>query len=540
MEETFYEARRRHRRAGWRFAALTLVAATVTSLPVALVVSPPLAALTLVAGDLASVVLPVPDLTADVANVLAHILTADTIGGGTGWPAPYGPLTVGQVVTVVSLALVPGLLVVLAAWLVVRRMFLRSGPEAVVVAAGARPPRAGDLEEQQLVNLVEETALAAGVPPPSVRILDTEVANAAIVGRSIDDATVVVPRRLLDQLGRRPTGAVVADLIASAVNGDLRIALSIASTSQTIDLLSGALAAPTSRRARRTLRGLVRLALRRRGAAGDDTTRHREARFIVEELGALAQLEDLDGEDRPDDWRVLLSVPGMVARVALAMLRLIVVGMLVSPAMAMLWRRRRLLADATAVELTRDPDALVAALEHLHARGASVPAGPWSHLFVVGPELERNRRRRRYEEQYDAAAGESRRPGESELAAFARRHRARRRARAEYMQATRAATGAPDLDMNLVAFLPSVETRLRRLAVMGGTRATATPRRRRLDGLMPIEVVAYGLRFAVLSPIVAALLTVVLVLVVGLALLAAGFELAVLAPLVALVHALAR
>ena len=90
-----------------------------------------------------------------------------------------------------------------------------------MVAVGARPPSA-DPAEQRLVHLVAEVAIAAGVPAPRVLVVDDRVANAAVVGHSAADATIVVPRGLLDELGRDATGAVVADLLALGAGGDLR------------------------------------------------------------------------------------------------------------------------------------------------------------------------------------------------------------------------------------------------------------------------------------------------------------------------------
>ncbi len=77
-------------------------------------------------------------------------------------------------------------------------------------------------------------AIAAGVPPPRVLVLDAPAPNAAVVGRSKDDATIIVPRGLLDDLGRAPTGAIVADMLAVIVNGDLRMALVLASVFQVL------------------------------------------------------------------------------------------------------------------------------------------------------------------------------------------------------------------------------------------------------------------------------------------------------------------
>jgi Zn-dependent protease with chaperone function len=50
-------------------------------------------------------------------------------------------------------------------------------------------------------------------------------------------------------------------------------------------------------------------------------------------------------------------------------------------------KQRKYLADATAVQLTRDAVGLAKALASLSARGAPIPGGQyWCHLFVVGAE----------------------------------------------------------------------------------------------------------------------------------------------------------
>lgn len=56
------------------------------------------------------------------------------------------------------------------------------------------------------------------------------------------------------------------------------------------------------------------------------------------------------------------------------------------PCMALLWRRRKYLADACAVQLTRNPDGLAEALRKLNAERGPIPGGAWaSHLFLVSP-----------------------------------------------------------------------------------------------------------------------------------------------------------
>jgi len=62
-------------------------------------------------------------------------------------------------------------------------------------------------------------------------------------------------------------------------------------------------------------------------------------------------------------------------------------NVLLGPSMAMLWRTRRYLADASSVELTRNPDALARALQCLSEDDTAFDSGDWAtHLFVVNPK----------------------------------------------------------------------------------------------------------------------------------------------------------
>ena len=84
---------------------------------------------------------------------------------------------------------VVGLVVPLACWLSVRSVWLAAGVGHTLLAIGARPPRDGDLEERQLVNVVQEMAIAAGIPAPEVRLLDAKVAMPLPSGRTRRRAT---------------------------------------------------------------------------------------------------------------------------------------------------------------------------------------------------------------------------------------------------------------------------------------------------------------------------------------------------------------
>src|SRR4029077_3980338 len=62
-------------------------------------------------------------------------------------------------------------------------------------------------------------------------------------------------------------------------------------------------------------------------------------------------------------------------------------NVVLGPSMAMLWRTRRYLADATSVELTRNPDALARALQSLSEDQTMLDSGDWAtHLFIVNPK----------------------------------------------------------------------------------------------------------------------------------------------------------
>src|SRR5262249_30145321 len=68
-------------------------------------------------------------------------------------------------------------------------------------------------------------------------------------------------------------------------------------------------------------------------------------------------------------------------------------NVLLGPCMALVWRTRRYLADATSVELTRNPDALARALQRLSEDTTALAGGEWAtHLFVVNPTGDRTLR----------------------------------------------------------------------------------------------------------------------------------------------------
>jgi len=244
------------------------------------------------------------------------------------------------------------------------------------------------------------------------------------------------------------------------------------------------------------------------GADGADHADHAddEARFITDDLATIAR-SDHEIEEPPDSGAlVLLQLPFLVAWVAFAMTRLLLGTLVVNPPLALLWRRRRLLADATAVELTRNPDALAEALEHLQRQRPAAPPGPFAHLFVVGDSPHDP------QAQPEAATMPSPAPHTADIGS-----------------------------LELVSLLPPLQHRLARLYAMGARAghpsATPTvPAQRR----SPWRLVASILSLAVGGPLVACLVALLLAINGGLISLSLTFQLALFALPVTALHTLLR
>ena len=84
----------------------------------------------------------------------------------------------------------------------------------------------GDQLEQRLLNVVDEMAIASGVPAPKVYLLDAEPGiNAFAAGFTTQQAVVAVTRGTLEQLTRDELQGVVAHEFSHILNGDMRLNL---------------------------------------------------------------------------------------------------------------------------------------------------------------------------------------------------------------------------------------------------------------------------------------------------------------------------
>ncbi len=108
----------------------------------------------------------------------------------------------------------------------IRWQALRAGGPAVAEMVGGRrvQPHTTDLCERTLLNVVEEMSLASGVPVPAVYILPGEPGiNAFAAGYSPADAAVAVTEGALARLDRDELQGVIAHEFSHILNGDMRL-----------------------------------------------------------------------------------------------------------------------------------------------------------------------------------------------------------------------------------------------------------------------------------------------------------------------------
>jgi len=214
------------------------------------------------------------------------------------------------------------------------------GGAAVAQSLGGRlAPRAStDPAERRLLNLVDEMAVAAGIPAPPVYVLEHESSiNAFAAGARPQEAIVAFTRGALDKLTRDEMQGVVAHEFSHILNGDMRLNLRLIGV----------------------LHGLFMLA-----TAGRLLLRGGSSRSSGKNRGGMVALG------------VALIVSGYVGVLA---------GRLIRAAVS---RQREFLADASAVQFTRNPVAVAGALRKLAAEStglAHARADEVSHmLFDAG------------------------------------------------------------------------------------------------------------------------------------------------------------
>jgi Zn-dependent protease with chaperone function len=240
-------------------------------------------------------------------------------------------------------AVVVGMGAVIGGGAAFRTAQLRRGGPAVAELLGGRrvDPATEDPRERVLLNVVEEMAIASGLVVPAVYVLDREPGiNAFAAGHAPTDAAVAVTRGALDAFDRDELQGVIGHEFSHILNGDMRLNVRLMGWLFGILLLTV------------VGRGLLRGSMG--GSRSSGGRRGNPAQLAI--LGVAL---------------VLLGYLGVLF------------GRLIQAAVS---RQREFLADAAAVQFTRNPAGLAGALKKVGAAGSRIAnhhAAEAGHFFFA-------------------------------------------------------------------------------------------------------------------------------------------------------------
>ena len=229
-----------------------------------------------------------------------------------------------------------------------KSMQLSSGGAVVAKDLGGRliMPGSTDLDEKRLLNVVEEMAIASGMPVPQVYLMDDEEGiNAFAAGTEPSNAVIGVTRGCLQRLSRDELAGVVGHEFSHILNGDMRLNMRL------MGLVFGLLVVSMIGR------GLVEIL--RYQSFSSRRENSKEGGGVVLALFVVG---------------IGLLVIGSLG---------VLFGRMIQAAVS---RQREFLADASAVQFTRNPDGLAGALKKiggaaLGSKMKSSKASEASHMF---------------------------------------------------------------------------------------------------------------------------------------------------------------
>ncbi len=221
---------------------------------------------------------------------------------------------------------------------------LSSGGKVVAESLGGKliSPNTDDLKQRKLLNIVEEIAIASGTPAPPVYLLaDEEGINAFAAGFSPRDAVIGVTQGTIDQLSREQLQGVIAHEFSHIFNGDMRLNIRL------MGVLNGIL-----------ILGII-------------------GYYILYSTAFSGRRR---GSNKEGGGFLVLAIGLMVIGFAGTFF-----GGLIKASVS---RQREYLADATAVQFTRNPNGIAGALKRIGGLkfGSAVknPAAPEvSHAFFA-------------------------------------------------------------------------------------------------------------------------------------------------------------
>ncbi|MEI8311765.1 MAG: M48 family metallopeptidase, partial [Verrucomicrobiota bacterium] len=227
---------------------------------------------------------------------------------------------------------------------VVKSIELSKGGRAVAAMLGGTPVDMNSREpaEQRLINVVEEMAIASGVPVPEIFVLEDQTINAFAAGHGPGDTAIGVTRGCIDRLTRDELQGVIGHEFSHILHGDMRLNIRL------IGILNG----------------ILFLAL----IGG----------FLLR-MGIYAPRSDSsDGKSKAAG--LLIFVGGGLALYLVGWIG-VFFGKLIKAAVS---RQREFLADASSVQYTRNPEGLAGALAKIakfSSRIENPRAEEASHMF---------------------------------------------------------------------------------------------------------------------------------------------------------------
>jgi len=219
------------------------------------------------------------------------------------------------------------------------------GDKIILSLSRAKP--ASKEEHFNFYTAAENLAIAAQIPTPKLYVIESPAMNAFATGRDPEHAVVCATTGLLEKLNKSELEAVIAHEISHIVNYDIRLMTIVAVLVGMVTLLSD---------------WLMRMG--QLGSHSDDEE-ERRVNPVVLVIGLLMV--------------ILAPIAAKLIQLAIS-------------------RQRELLADASAVKLTRQPQALISALEKLaHYNQPLLQANPaTAHLYIVNPFTGMKRGLRRF------------------------------------------------------------------------------------------------------------------------------------------------
>jgi len=213
------------------------------------------------------------------------------------------------------------------------------GDKIVLGLAGAK--EVGDEAEPRLHNVVEEMAIAAGLPKPRVYVIETPALNAFATGLKPEKAAIGVTRGLLETLSRDELQGVVGHEMGHIANDDIVYMTAVGVIVGMVVLIADI--------------GL------------------RSMRFGS--LGGRSRGGGKGGNGAAVIMLVILLVFLILAPIAAKLLQMAIS------------REREYLADATGVKFTRNPLGLIGALGKIEGSDIRFEGAPKAiqHLFIANP-----------------------------------------------------------------------------------------------------------------------------------------------------------